>query len=58
MTTFKEVIKDREWNKFQKHLELEEVSRENSHPKRVHTVILSDRTLKKWALSSFAFQSF
>ena len=23
-----------------------------------HTVILSDRTLKKWALSSFAFQSF
>ena len=33
MTIFKEVIKDREWNKFQKHLELEEVSRENSHPK-------------------------
>ena len=24
----------------------------------LHTVILSDRTLKKWALSSFAFQSF
>ena len=22
----------------------------------IHTVILSDRTLKKWALSSFAFQ--
>ena len=24
----------------------------------MHTVILSDQTLKKWGLSSFAFQSF
>jgi hypothetical protein len=25
---------------------------------KLHTVILSDQTLKKWALSSFAFQPF
>ena len=26
--------------------------------KRIHTVILQDWTLEKWALSSFTFQSF